>query len=178
MPRLKLLFAFQPLTLNLILVLGYWLLFLSSCRPNARIQSRGHDYLQGEWQQRAEPVHQKLVEYTLYQFRFTCDSFYVAMQTHSKVNYGDDTCLNRGRWTEYAKGQYEQRNDTLHLRGFFCYANYRLKNPGGCLRAGVYEDRFKAVKLSDSVVSLTPASGVLAANLHLIKRTYCVPKPL
>jgi hypothetical protein len=178
MPKLKLPSILCFTAFNLIWVLGSGLLYLSSCSPNARVQGRGIDELQGEWQQNAEPVHQKLVEYTLYQFRFTCDSFYVAMQTHSKINYGADTCLNRGRWTEYAKGQYEQRNDTLHLRGFFCLANYRLKNTGGCLRAGVYEDYFKIVKQSDSVASLTPTSGVLAANLHLIKRTNCVPKPL
>jgi hypothetical protein len=160
-----------------VIVAG-WFLALSSCSPNANVQSPGVAFLQGEWQQRPEAVHRQLVNYTLYQFKFSCDSFFVTMQSFSKINYGADTCMNKGRWTEYAKGHYDQRKDTLHLRGFFCNADYSLKNPGGCFRSGVYEDYFKTVKVSDSTVKITSTGSILPSNLHLIKRTACVPKPL
>jgi hypothetical protein len=160
------------------LLLCCWLLTLFSCSPNANVQSPGVAFLQGEWQQKPEAVHHQLVNYTLYQFKFSCDSFFVTMQSFSKINYGADTCMNKGRWTEYAKGHYDQRNDTLHLRGFFCNADYSLKNPGRCFRSGVYEDYFKTVKVSDSTVKITSTGSILPSNLHLIKRTACVPKPL
>jgi hypothetical protein len=171
-------FAINLLALTLLLVLGSCILFLSSCSPNPNFQGRGKDYLQGEWQQQPGVIEKQLVNYTLYNFKFNCDSFFVAMQTHSKVNYGADTCMSSGQWTEYAKGKYEQRQDTLVMKGFFCNANYSLKDVGGCFRSGVYEDYFKTVKQSDSLINLTSTSSVLPLNLRLIKRTNCVPKPL
>ncbi|WP_345954117.1 fumarate hydratase [Mucilaginibacter sp. PAMB04168] len=174
----KQLFILRISSLKLILAFGSCLLAFTSCSTNANLQGPGQVYLQGEWRQDKEPLDAQLLNYTLYRFKFSCDSFYVVMQTYSKVNYGADTCMNRGQWTEYAKGNYEERNDTLRLRGFFCNANYSLKDPGGCFRSGVYEDQFKTVKQSDSVITLTSTSGVLTSKLHLIKRTTCVPKPL
>jgi hypothetical protein len=151
---------------------------LAACSSNPNLQTRGADYIQGEWQQEQNSVNSKLINYTLYHFKFSCDSFYVSMQTHSKVNYGPDTCMNSGRWTEYAKGKYQQHQDTLALKGFFCNADYTLKNEGGCFRSGVYEDYFKTLKQADTLVKLTSTSSVLPINLHLIKSTNCVPKPL
>jgi hypothetical protein len=170
--------AFRPFFFTLILVLGSWLLGLPSCTPNANIQGKGQDYLQGEWQQRQEAVHSKLINYTLYQYQFTCDSFYVTMQSFSKVNYGADTCMSKGRWTEYAKGRYEQQHDTLMVRGFFCTPNFKIKNEGGCFRVGIYEELFKVSGQTDSTVQLKSTAGVLPINLHLIKRITCHPKPL
>jgi hypothetical protein len=170
--------AFNLSALTLLLVLGSYFLFLSSCSSNPNLQTRGADYLQGEWKQGQESVNKQLLNYTLYRFKFSCDSFFVAMETHSKVNYGPDTCMNSGRWTEYAKGKYAQHQDTLAMKGFFCNADYTLKDAGGCFRSGVYEDYFKAVKQADTLVKLTSTSSVLPINLHLLKRTNCVPKPL
>jgi hypothetical protein len=171
-------FAFNLLALAFLLVLGSCILFLSSCSSNPNRQTPGEGYLQGEWQQQPGPIDQQLVNYTLYSFKFSCDSFFVSMQTHSKVNYGADTCMNKGLWTEYAKGKYVQHQDTVVMKGFFCNADYSLKNLGGCFRAGVYEDYFKTVKQSDSLIKFTSTSSVLPLNLRLIKRTNCVPKPL
>jgi hypothetical protein len=171
-------FAFNLSALTLLLVLGSCILFLSACSPNPSVQGKGVASLQGEWQQQPEAIHRQLVNYTLYNYKFSCDSFYVTMQSHSKVNYGADTCMNSGHWTEYAKGKYQQRQDTLVMKGFFCNANYSLKDVGGCFRSGVYEDFVKMAVKSDSVVQLTSTASVLPVNLHLIKRTTCVPKPL
>jgi hypothetical protein len=171
-------FAFNLLPLTFLLVLGSCFLFLSSCSSNPAFQGKGEAYVQGEWQQKAEAVDQQLLTYTLYHFRFSCDSFFVAMQTNSKVNYGADTCMNSGHWAEYAKGKYTQHTDTLVMKGFFCNANYSLKDVGGCFRSGVYEEYFKTAKIGDTLLRLTSTSSVLPINLHLIKRTNCVPKPL
>ncbi len=162
----------------LFLVLGSWYLSFTACSPNANIQGMGEGLLQGEWKQKANAADQQLVNYTLYNFKFTCDSFYVQMNTFSKVNYGADTCMNKGHWTEYAKGLYNMRNDTLHLKGFYTNADQSLKNLGGCFRAGVYEEYFKTRNEADTLLQLTNTSGVLPLNLQLTKRLTCVPKPL
>ena len=163
---------------TILLALGSCLLFLSSCSSNPDFQGKGEGYVQGEWQQKAESVDKQLLTSTLYHFKINCDSFFVAMQTTSKVNYGADTCMNSGHWTEYAKGKYEQHQDTLVMKGFFCNADYSLKNMGGCFRAGVYEEYFKTAKPADTLLRLTSTSSVIPINLHLVKRTTCVPKPL
>ncbi len=151
---------------------------LAACSSNPNLQTKGDGYLQGEWQQEEEAVNKQLTTYTLYHFRFSCDSFFVAMQTHSKVNYGADTCMKSGLWTEYAKGRYTQHQDTLVMKGFFCNADYSLKNLGGCFRAGVYEDYFKTTARTGPAVKFTSTSSVLPIKLRLIKRINCVPKPL
>lgn len=170
--------AFNRAALTYLLVLGSCFLFLNSCSSNAAFQGKGQGYVQGEWQQKAEAVDKQLLTYTLYHFKFSCDSFFVAMQTTSKVNYGADTCMNSGHWAEYAKGKYEQHTDTLVMKGFFCNADYSLKNVGGCFRSGVYEEYFKTAKLADTLLRLTSTSSVIPINLHLVKRTTCTPKPL
>jgi hypothetical protein len=171
--------AFCLSTLTIIaLALGSCLLALPSCILNPKVQGMGSKFLQGEWQQHDDAVNRKLQNYTLYQFKFTCDSFYVTMQSHSKDNYGADTCMKKGHWTEYAKGNYEQQSDTLHLTGFFCQPDFKLKQEGGCFRTGVYEDSFTVKPKADSVIEMMSTSDVLPLYLHLTKRTTCTPKPL
>lgn len=142
------------------------------------MQGKGEVYLQGEWQQEQIPVAQQLVSYSLYHLRFDCDSFYVRVNSFSKVNSGSDSCMNTGHWTEYIRGTYEQNHDTLHLKGLFCNADYTLKKEGGCFRSGVYEEFFKVTKKSDSLVQFSSVSSVIPINAHLIKRTTCQVKPL
>ncbi|MBS7565412.1 fumarate hydratase [Mucilaginibacter sp. Bleaf8] len=169
---------FKLFPLTVLLALGSCFLALSSCSPNSNIQGKGQDYLQGEWEQRPEAVHSKLINYTLYHYKFTCDSFYVTLQSFSKVNYGADTCMNRGHWTEYAKGRYEQQHDTLMVKGFFCDSKFKIRTEGGCFRSGVYEQLFKVAGHTDSTIQLNNTADVLPVNLHLLKRITCNPKPL
>lgn len=154
------------------------LTLLSACKFNPDMQTPGESYLQGEWQQDSVTMQQQLVNYSLYNLKFNCDSFFVRIKTFSKANVGADSCMKGGNWTEYAKGVYEQRNDTLHVRGLFCNADYSYKDPTGCFRSGVYEESFKVVKKTDSVIQFNPMSGVIPINARLIKRNSCIPKPL
>jgi hypothetical protein len=151
---------------------------LSSCWMNPNMQKPGQTYLQGEWSQDSVPMQNKLVNYSLHHFRFSCDSFFVSIKTFSKVNYGADSCMKTGHWTEYTRGHYEQRNDTLFLKGQFCNPDYTVKDDPGCFRIGVYEEFFKVSKKADSLIQLSSISNVIPINAHLIKRTTCTIKPL
>ena len=142
------------------------------------MQGKGADYLQGEWKQDSVPAQQKLLSYSLFKFKFNCDSVYLEMDSYSKVNSGMDSCMNAGSWKEYVRGTYYQSNDTLHIKGAFCNADYSLKKQAGCFRYGPYEDRFEMIKTSDSLVQLISTSNVIPVNLHIIKRITCVPKPI
>jgi hypothetical protein len=167
-------FAFRLSVFTLLL------LAFCSCTLNPNKQTAGQTYLQGEWQQDTIPAQKKLLTYSLYHFRFSCDSFFVAIRSFSKVNYGTDTCMNSGRWTEYTRGQYGQRNDTLFLKGQFCNADYTIKEAenAGCFRIGVYEEIFKITKKTGSLIQLSSTSGVIPINARLIKHTTCQIKPL
>jgi hypothetical protein len=148
-----------------------------SCTLNPDLQGKGEAYLQGEWRQDSVPMQEKLTEYSLYNISFSCDSFYMRINSFSKVNNGDSKCTVSGHWTEYIKGNYQQTGDTLHVRGQFCNANYSLKEEGGCFRLGIYEETFVVKKNSDSLISLRGTS-VIPIDLHLKKRTTCTQKPL
>ncbi|HTE01788.1 MAG TPA: hypothetical protein VK668_21010 [Mucilaginibacter sp.] len=151
---------------------------LTGCGVNPNLQGKGEVYLQGEWQQDSIPMQKKLLEYSIYHLQFSCDSFYMTIRSVSTVNPGLDTCMKSGRWTEYVKGNYEQRNDTLHLKGQFCNADHSIKEEGGCFRAGVYQEFFKISKKTDSLIQFSSTSNVIPINAHLLKHTTCNPKPL
>jgi hypothetical protein len=151
---------------------------LSSCWMNPDTQKPGVKELQGEWQQLSNPVQQQLITYSLYHFRFSCDSFFVSIKTFSKVNYGADSCMKNGQWTEYTRGVYAQRNDTLFLKGQFCNPDYTIKETPGCFRMGVYEEVFKTHKVKDSLLQLSSTSAIVPLNVQLVKRAACHIKPL
>jgi hypothetical protein len=153
-------------------------LLQTGCRFNPDMQTPGESYLQGEWQQDSVTMQKQLVSYSLYNLKFNCDSFFVSIKTFSKANMGAYSCTKGGSWTEYAKGVYEQKDDTLHVRGLFCNADYSYKDPTGCFRSGVYEEIFKVIKKTDSLVQFNPTSSVISINAHLVKRSTCNPKPL
>ena len=102
----------------------------------------------------------------------------MTIKSFSKVNTGADTCMNSGHWTEFTKGTYEQRNDTVHLKGQFCNANLTLKDDKGCFRSGDYEEYFKVRKKTDSLLQLASTLNVIPIDARLIKKTACHPKPL
>jgi hypothetical protein len=166
-------FAFYLLPFAFLIALS-----LSSCHLNPNMQTPGEGYLQGEWQQDSIPGQNKLVSYSLYHLKFSCDSFFVSIKSFSKVNTGSDSCMSSGRWTEYMRGTYDQRHDTLHMKGQFCNADMTLKDDKGCFRSGDYEDFFKIRKQTDSLVQFAGTSTTIPINAHLIKRTTCQLKPL
>ena len=172
-------FRLLPFTFYL-LALGFLLLAfsLSSCHLNPNMQTPGEDYLQGEWQQDSVTKQSQLVSYSLYHLKFSCDSFFVVIKSFSKINTGADTCMSSGRWTEYCRGTYEQKHDTLHLKGQFCNPDYTIKDDKGCFRSGDYEEFFKVSKKTDSLVQFASTTNVIPIDAHLIKKTSCHPKPL
>jgi hypothetical protein len=145
--------------LNLVFYFIIAAVLLSSCHFNPPLQGQGSSFLQGEWNQDSVKKEKQLLNYTLTNIRFTCDSFYMRLASYSKVNYGADSCLNKGHWTEYVKGNYEQKQDTIHLKGFFCKPDYSFKMEGGCFRVGVYEDQFIITSKKDSVLTFSTASS-------------------
>lgn len=153
-------------------------LCFSSCWFNPNRQTPGESYLQGEWQQDSVPTQKRLITYSLYHLKFTCDSFFVSIKSFSTVNTGPDNCMAKGQWTEYVRGTYEQKNDTLHVKGQFCNPDWTLKDDKGCFRSGDYEDFFKVTKTNDSNIQFASTSNVIPIDAHLIKRTSCHPKPL
>jgi hypothetical protein len=160
------------------LLLAFSILLLNACSFNPRMQGKGEDYLQGEWKQDSVALQQKLLNYSLYKFKFNCDSVYMEIDSYSKVNTGMDSCMNAGSWKEYVRGTYYKSNDTLHIKGNFCNADYSLKKQAGCFRYGPYEDHFTVAKKADSLVQFISTSNVIPVNLRLIKRITCVPKPI
>ena len=172
-------FSFRLSTFTSKMAFGFVLLAVSfSCSLNPNMQTPGDSYLQGEWQQDAVANQAQLVSYSLYHLKFSCDSFYVTINSYSKVNTGPDTCMNSGHWTEYCKGTYDQRHDTLHLKGQFCNADMTIKDDKGCFRSGDYEEFFKVSKKPGSLVQFASTTNVIPINAHLVKRTSCHPKPL
>ncbi|MCD8742263.1 fumarate hydratase [Mucilaginibacter roseus] len=163
---------------TLLVIYPFVALLAAGCTMNPPIQGRGQAYLQGEWQQNSIPGEKKLLNYSLSKFKFTCDSFYIAINTISRVNSGADSCMNKGRWTEYIKGRYEQTGDTLHLRGVFVNADGSLKDNKTCFRFGPYETYYKVKAHGDSLIMLNSSTTVLPIEARLTKRITCTPKPL
>lgn len=131
---------------------GMLVLCAISCRFNPDMQSEGAHYLQGVWVQDSIPMQDALLTYTLHEFKFTCDSIYATMHVSAKTRNIADSCYGNGQWTEYAKGIYVVRGDSLIVDGLYTKSDWRQKI-SGCYRVGQYLPRFKIVRYSiDSLV--------------------------
>lgn len=158
----------------------YLLLILcvsASCRRLPNVQGKGEVFLQGVWNQDSIANADKLLNYTQHKFKFTCDSFYVDLTTHSKVNYYTDSCFNGGIWKEYAKGVYTVRGDSLILSGTYTKANYKQK-VSGCYQIGRYEKAFYIKSSSADRLNLESVGNQRACNLVLKEQIICEPKAL
>lgn len=164
-----------------MLRLAFYLLFIlcvsASCRRLPDIQGKGSAFLQGVWNQDSVANAGKLLNYTQHKFKFTCDSFYVDLTTHSKVNYYTDSCFNGGIWKEYAKGVYEVRGDSLFLVGTFTKANYKQKI-SGCYQIGRYIKTFYIRSAEPERLKLESASDQRECDLVLKEHIICKPKEL
>jgi len=149
----------------------------SACVRRPNVQGNGEVFLQGVWNQDSIANADKLMNYSEHKIKFTCDSFYVDLTTHSKVNYYEDPCYNNGVWKEYAKGVYEVRKDSLFLQGTYTKSNYKQK-VSGCYTVGIYRKSF-IVKSSDaSHLFLQSLSDQREVNLVLKQKITCVPQEL
>ncbi len=160
---------------GLLPVLGGLLLWGCERQPN--IQGKGELFMQGVWNEDSVALSNKLSNYTQHRFKFTCDSFYVDLTTHSKVNFYEDSCYNKGVWKEYAKGVYAVKGDTLFLGGTFTHANYKQKI-SGCYRIGRYDKNFLIKKSVPDTLLLESLSDQRETKLTLKEKITCVQKAL
>jgi hypothetical protein len=135
------------------LILSIPLLILAACSFNPKVVPIGDDYLQGNWEELFSVENDQLVSYERYAFKITCDSFYLDIDSYSKVNLEGGECYNDNKWKEYVKGTYHVKDDSLYLKGAFVNNDYRYKPESSCYRFGVYEENFRITKLgTDSIL--------------------------
>jgi len=161
---------------NLFLLLLFVGVF-TACKRLPNVQGKGEAFLQGVWSQDSIANADQLLSYTQHKFKFTCDSFYVDLTTHSKVNYYADSCYNNGVWKEYAKGVYVVRNDSLFMEGDYTKSNYKQK-VSGCFHTGRYIKSFYVKSISPKLIQMESASDQRDVNLVLKARIICEQKPL
>ena len=125
---------------------------ITACQRHSDMQTEGVDFLQGVWVQDSIPNQDKMLNYTLYEFTFRCDSVYVKMDVHAKTKTMPDSCFKNGNWQEYAKAVYVQRGDSIIVEGVYTKENGKQKI-SGCYKNGQYLPRFKLVHhAADSIV--------------------------
>lgn len=147
------------------------------CERRPNVQGNGEVFLQGVWNQDSVANSATLMNYTQHKFKFTCDSFYVDLTTHSKVNYYEDPCYNNGVWKEYAKGVYQVRNDSLFLEGTYTKSNYKQK-VSGCYTVGIYRKSFIVKSADARHMFLLNLSDQRDVDLILKRKITCVPQEL
>lgn len=152
-------------------------LLLSACSRNLNLQERGTDFLQGVWEEDSVAYQNQLLQYTHHTFKFTCDSFYATLDTYSKVNAYTDSCFNNGHYTEYAKGLYVVKKDSILISGTFTKANFKQKI-SGCYRNGQYLTAFVLKKQPSDTLYLKNMQEHLPMVLVLKQKINCVPKPI
>jgi hypothetical protein len=159
------------------LVILVLLVGVSACKFNPNFQGRGAELVQGIWEEEPVAYQDSLIQYTSHNFRFSCDSVYVILETRSKANYYPDSCFNNGHWKEYAKGTYILRNDTLYIAATFTKSNFKQKL-SGCYRIGQYTPSFLIKSSENSELELTGLQQHISIKLNSKERTKCVPQPL
>lgn len=161
-------------TYLLLFAVGMFL-FFAGCRFNSDMQTAGASYLQGEWVQDSIPGQDQMLQYTLSGFKFTCDSVYAELQVHAKNQTIPDSCYKDGNWTEYAKGIYVVRGDSLLVDGIYTKENGKQKI-SGCYRQGQYIPRFRIAYHSNDSLILENKFDQRPIILRKTKDVTCVPK--
>jgi hypothetical protein len=151
------------------------LLFLSSCKFNSNYQNEGELSLQGTWIQETVPYQNELLNYSLHEFRFSCDSVYVKIRNFAKNPIIVDSCYNGGEWAEYAKGLYVIRNDSLLIEATYTYENGKQKLKG-CYNIGQYLPRLHIKKQSADSLYIGLRNSHIPINLRKTETTTCIPK--
>ena len=135
----------------LLITLGM-LLHFTSCQRHSDMQSEGIQTFQGVWKEQIDSNKNKLLNYTVHEFKFICDSVYVTMDVHAKTKTIADSCYKNGNWQEFAKAVYVQRGDSILAEGVYTKEDGKQKI-SGCYKNGQYLPRFKLIyNSSDSIV--------------------------
>ena len=149
------------------------LLTISSCSFNQKKQAGGIDFLQGKWTEDSVENKNQLVSYQQYHITFTCDSFYLNIQTYSSVNLNGGACYDSKDWQEFAKGYYTLVNDTLKLEGNFVNKTYKYKPEGSCYRVGKYKEDFILNQTTDGKISVKSLQKGLLHQLLRKEKLVC-----
>ncbi|RNL49689.1 fumarate hydratase [Pedobacter jejuensis] len=161
----------------LYIILFTFSIFQLACSPRPNIQGKGEAFMQGVWNEDSVAFSNKLNNYTQHHFKITCDSIYIDLETHSKVNFYEDSCYNNGVWKEYAKGVYAVKGDTLFVGATFTHANYKQKI-SGCYRIGRYDKNFLIKSKTSDTLLLESLSDRREIKLSLKEKVTCVQKEL
>lgn len=147
----------------------------SSCVRHSEMQSEGADFLQGVWVQDSIPYQSQMMDYTLHQFKFTCDSVYATMHVHAKIQRIPDSCYKEGSWSEYAKAVYVMRGDSLIGEGIYTKENGKYKT-AGCYRTGTYLPRYRVAHHSADSLILESRFDQRPIVLRKVQDIRCTPK--
>nr|WP_237249537.1 fumarate hydratase [Sphingobacterium faecale] len=147
----------------------------TGCQRHSEMQTEGVSFLQGVWVQDSIPQQQQMLNFTLHEFTFTCDSLYTKMHVHAKTKTIPDSCFNNGSWTEYAKAVYVLRGDSIIAEGIYTKENGKQKI-SGCYKSGQYLPRFKLVYHNEDSVVLENKFDSRPIILRKTKDITCVPK--
>lgn len=160
---------------RLLMVAMLSAVLLFACKFNSDYQGEGEPALQGTWVQDSIPLQDSLMQYTLHEFRFSCDSVYITLHTIAKQPIVVDACFNEGKWTEYARGLYVIRNDSLLIEATYVHASGKQKLTG-CYRIGQYLSRMKIVSLSEDSLKMEDKNSFIPLALRRTATTTCIPK--
>lgn len=160
-----------------LLFAALFILCLGACKFNPNYQGKGSAMVQGEWAEEPPAYRDSLLQYTSHNFLFSCDSFFVTLNTQAKTNTYPDSCFKGGNWSEYARGTYSQSRDTIYLDGTFTKSNWKQKI-SGCYRVGRYLESLIIEKSAGDTLYLRSLSQHIPVKLVLKKRIICQPKPL
>lgn len=151
------------------------ILLLSACKFNSNIQDEGAAFLQGSWTETQVNHQDSLLRYQLHDFRFDCDSVYIKIKTTAKTKMEADSCFAEGEWTEYARGIYIVRNDSLFIEATYTHENWKQKL-GGCHHIGQYLPRFAIAKQRNDSLELRNLYSKVPVKLQRTANSSCVPK--
>lgn len=136
-----------------IFLLCVFAVVLTACWFNTSTQKPGAKYLQGKWAEVSDFKNFDLIEYKKRDFKFTCDSFYLTLNNSSEANFEQDSCYKNGKWTEYVKGVYTLKGDTILLKGAYVSKTFKFKK-SACYTTGSFEETFLYQSSSDSVLKI------------------------
>lgn len=149
-------------------------LIFCSCSFNPNVPQTGENFLQGIWTEDSIENKDQLVSYEKFDFKFTCDSFYLTSTSFSVTNLDGGECYNGNTWKEYAKGIYTFSNDTLNLNGVFVNKDFRYKPESSCYRFGKIEEKFVVKKHSLDTIILNSTLSHLNHIIILKEKTNCI----
>ncbi len=165
-------FPFQFSLMKYFLFL-FSIILISACSFNQAVQHNGADFLQGTWNEDTVENKTQLANYEQHNFKFNCDSFYLQINSFSKVNLDGGECYNANGWKEYVKGYYHIKGDTLKFDGNFVNQEYKYKAEGSCYRSGKFFDEFIIQQQGDSIVNLKSTTTGLRHQLKLKEKSVC-----